>query len=412
MPHPARPFIGTVFLVMLVLGACSGGGGSNGASPARSSTTTTAPGPSTTTTAPEASTTAPGGSCDTPTVNVSGPSGQSTLVSDAKFATALAWAPDGRLFFAERAGTIKILTGSSMKVFTTVPTVTSDRSGFYSERGLLGLVLSPSFATDHFVYAFYSRNDYTTQVVVRFTECAGVASDETTLVTLPSGDDCCHKGGRLAFGKDGKLYVTLGDEHSVTTSTVGSSSSVPQDTSDVRGKILRYNPDGSIPSDNPFGADRAAWAAGLRNPFGIAFDTDGNAFVTSNGPTGDIGTPSTGYDLAFRVEAGGVYQWPACYGYSHLVPGATSCLGRPEPEWSSEESRMVPTGATWVDDKGPNPYAGHFVFCSFSGMRMFTPGSAHATLRDGPEECHLDVKEGPDHALYFSDEAKIYRLAA
>ncbi len=249
-------------------------------------------------------------------------------------------------------------------------------------------------------------------MVVRFTECAGVASDETTLVTLPSGDDCCHKGGRLAFGKDGKLYVTLGDEHSVPEDTVGSPSSVPQDPNDVRGKILRYEPDGSIPSDNPFGAESPAWVAGLRNPFGIAFDSDGDAFVTSNGPTGDIGTPATGYDLAFRVETGATYQWPACYGYSHLVPGATSCLGRAEPEWSSEESTIVPTGATWVDDNGPDPYAGHFVFCSSSSMRVFTPGSPHATLRDGPKECHLDVKEGPDHALYFSDETKIYRLAA
>jgi glucose/arabinose dehydrogenase len=404
VPNPARPLIGPVLLVAVLLGSCSSGSGSTEANRTEPSSTTT--------TAPEPTTSSPGNSCDTPAVKVSGPPGQSTLVPDANFATALAWAPDGRLFFAERAGTIKIVTGSSVKAFTTVPTVTSDRNGFYSERGLLGLALSPSFATDHFVYAFYSRNDYTTQVVVRFTECAGVASDETTLVTLPSGDDCCHKGGRLAFGKDGKLYVTLGDEHSVAESTVGTTSSVPQDTNDVRGKILRYEPDGSIPNDNPFGADSPVWVAGLRNPFGIAFDTEGDAFVTSNGPTGDIGTPATGYDLAFRVEAGGRYQWPACYGYSHLVPGATSCLGRPEPEWSSEESTIVPTGATWVDDNGPDPYAGHFVFCSSSGMRVFTPGSPHATVQAGPKDCHLDVKEGPDHALYFSDETKIYRLAA
>ncbi len=342
---------------------------------------------------------------------MSGSAGQSAFVNDARFVTALAWAPDGRLFFAERAGTIKIATGGTAKAFATVPTVTSEKSGFYSERGLLGLALSPDFSSDHFVYAFYSRDDYATQVVVRFTECAGKARDETTLVTLPSGADCCHKGGRLAFGNDGKLYVTLGDEHSVAEDTEGSASSVPQDPNDVRGKVLRYDADGSIPSDNPFGADSPVWATGFRNPFGIAFDANGDAFVTSNGPTGDIGAPSTGYDLAFRVEAGGRYQWPACYGYSHPLPDSSSCLGRPEPEWSSEESTIVPTGATWVDDNGPGPYAGHFVFCSTSGMRVFVPGSPHATLRDGPKECRLDVKEGPDHALYFSDETKIYRLA-
>ena len=71
--------------------------------------------------------------------------------------------------------------------FATVPTVTTERGGGYSERGLLGLALSPSFATDHFVYAFYSRNDFSTQVVVRFTDCAGVASEPTTLLTLPVG---------------------------------------------------------------------------------------------------------------------------------------------------------------------------------------------------------------------------------
>ena len=245
-----------------------------------------------------------------------------------------------------------------MHEFARVPALTSEPSGFYySERGLLGLALSPSFATDHFVYALYSERNGTSQAIVRFTDCAGEARDETRLVTLPAGDDCCHKGGRLAFGPDGRLYATLGDEHAVDPDTVGSPTSVPQDPQDPRGKILRYEPDGTIPADNPFGPDSPVWVAGLRNPFGIAFG-DGEAFVTSNGPTGDIGTPRTGYDLAFRVVGGATYQWPACYGYSHLVPGATSCLGRLEPEWSSENSTVVPTGATWVDDRGPGTVRG------------------------------------------------------
>jgi glucose/arabinose dehydrogenase len=343
-------------------------------------------------------------------VAVNGPAGESTFVADAGYVTALAWAPDGRLFFADRSGAIKIASGGKVTEFAHVPTVTAERSGGYSERGLLGLALSPTFGTDHSVYAFFSRDDYSTQVVVRFTDCAGTARDQVTLLTLPSGPDCCHKGGRLAFGPDGKLYVTLGDEHSVDTGTVGSESSVPQEPTDPRGKILRYEPDGSIPADNPFGPGVAAWATGLRNPFGLAFAPNGDALVTSNGPTGDIGTPSTGYDLAFHVDAGGRYQWPACYGYSHLVPGASTCLGRPEPDWSSETSTIVPTGATWVDDRGPAGEAGHFVFCSADGMRVFTPGTPHATLSAGPEHCVLDVKQGPDGALYYSDGTSIYRF--
>ena len=266
-------------------------------------------------------------------------------------ATALDFAPDGRLFFAERGGAIKIASGGQVATFTNVATVTTERGGGYSERGLLGLALSPTFATDHFVYAFYSRDDFETQVLVRFTECAGVASDPQTLVTFPSGNDCCHKGGRIKFGSDAKLYVTLGEQHAVTAGSVGRADSIPQDTADLRGKILRYNADGTVPADNPFGATNPVWATGFRNAYGIAFG-NGQTFVTSNGPTGDLGL-NRGNDLAFVITAGGQYQWPACYGYSHLTPGAASCLDRPEPDWSSESETVVPTGATWVDRPRP-----------------------------------------------------------
>jgi glucose/arabinose dehydrogenase len=404
--RPGR--IALLVLTTLVIGL-AGCGGSNArvARARRRAAPTTTP-PAATTTAP---TTAPPDRCSSPPVTVSGPAGQSVFVDDANVATALAWAPDGRLFFAERSGAIRIAANGTVTTFATVPTVTTERSGGYSERGLLGLALSPNFATDHFVYAFASQPDFTTQAVLRFRDCAGVASGPETIITLPSGNDCCHKGGRLAFGPDGKLYVTLGEEHSVTAGSVGSNESVPQDPSDVRGKILRYNPDGTIPADNPFGPGDPAWAEGFRNPFGLAFG-DGRAFVTSNGPTGELGLGS-GYDLAFEVTAGGRYQWPACYGYSHLTPGATSCLGRPEPHWSSEDATVVPTGATWVDRSGPALAAGHFVFCTYNaGMRIFTPGSPHATVESGPSQCRLDVKQGPDNALYFSDDGAIYRLAA
>ena len=249
-------------------------------------------------------------------------------------------------------------------------------------------------------------------MIERFTDCRGEARDPVTLVTLPAGGDCCHKGGRIAFGPDGNLYATLGDEHAVSRSSVGSETSVPQDPGDVRGKILRYHPDGTVPADNPFGAGNPVWATGFRNPYGLAFGGAGRAFVTVNGPTGDLGIGGRGHDLAFEPVAGGRYQWPACYGYSHPTPGAATCLGRPEPDWSSEAETLVPTGAAWVDASGPASYADRFVFCTYvAGMRVFTPGSPHATVANGPAECRLDVQQGPDHALYFSDEHAIHRLS-
>jgi len=321
----------------------------------------------------------------------------------ASFATALAFAPDGRLFYTERSGTVRVWQGGSSHVFATVRTVTTEAGGGYSERGLLGLAISPTFALDRYVFAFYSDANRTQQHVVRWRDCAGTGTGAAVIITLPSGPDCCHKGGRLASGADGKLYVTLGEEHT---------SGAAQNTHDSRGKVLRYNLDGSIPADNPFGGGNAVWAYGLRNPYGIAFSSTGQLAITSNGPSGDAGSPGTGYDtLIESVHRAQGFQWPLCYGYSHPL-AASTCRGRTPPDWSSENGTVVPTGAAFVDASGPAGYAGHLVFCTwYRGMLVVTPGSPNASVRSGPAGCRLDVKQGPDHALYYSDSTTIHRLA-
>ena len=320
----------------------------------------------------------------------------------ANYATALAFAPDGRLFWAERSGTVRVWQGGGSRVFARVTTVTTEPNGSYSERGLLGLAISPTFTTDRFVYAFYSDASYRTQHVVRWYDCDGSGLHPTIVTTLPAGNDCCHKGGRIAFGPDGKLYVTLGDEHDAPSA---------QSVGDVRGKVLRYNPNGTIPSDNPFGPTNPVWAYGLRNPFGIAFSPTGQLAITMNGPSGDAGSPGTGYDtLYLSVTRGAHYQWPDCYGYSHPLATST-CGGGVAPNWSSEASTYVPTGATFVDASGPAGYAGHLVFCTYDrGMAIASAGSPHATVRLGPSGCRFDVAEGPNHALYYSDTTHIYEL--
>jgi len=133
------------------------------------------------------------------------------------------------------------------------------------------------------------------------------------------------------------LYVTLGDNHTAAAA---------QNSCDVRGKILRYRADGSLPPGNLCGP---VYAKGLRNPFGIAFSPTGQIFVTNNGPSGEAGSPSTGYDTVYDVTAGGNYSWPTCYGYSHPL-SAPSCAGS-GPLWSSETSvisavSMVPLTRT------------------------------------------------------------------
>ena len=372
--------VGSVALLVALAG-CTFGGTAVKPSPSPSVAHSPSPKPSPSQSAALACA-APGGS---PAGNIS-----------AAFPVALAFAPDGRLFWAERGGTIKVWQGGAAQDFAAVSTVTTEPGGGYSERGLLGLAISPTFAQDRFVYAMYSEPDYAHQTVVRWTDCIGKGAARTTIVAnLPTGSDCCHKGGRLAFGSDGMLYVTLGDNHSAAAA---------QDSCDVRGKILRYRPDGTVPGGNLCGP---VYAKGLRNPFGIAFSSSGQLFVTNNGPSGDAGSPGTGYDTVDDVTAGGNYSWPTCYGYSHPL-SASSCAGS-GPLWSSEASTVVPTGATYVSASGPAGYAGHFVFCTFnSGGRIYQgPQSVTVAL----PQCKLDVKESPDHVLYYSDTSTIYRFA-
>lgn len=356
-----------------MLVACGGDG------PGGTASTTAGPGVTSTTEPP------PGDGC------ALGPQSPPLQPVRAASATALAFAPDGRLFWAERSGTVRVWQDGAARDFASVRVSTS------GERGLLGLAIR-----DGFVYAFYSDANGVDQHVVRWRDCAGTAQDEKTIIDLPAGSTCCHKGGRIAFGPDGALYVTLGD---LVTGDPA------QDTSDVRGKVLRYNADGSVPADNPFGAGNPVWAYGFRNPFGIAFGPRGELSVTNNGPSGDQGSPSTGYDTAIvAVRPGGNYQWPNCYGYSHPLRGR-SCAGQIDPDWSSEEDTAVPTGATWVDASGPAGLAGRLVFCAYvGGMRILTPGTPRATVAAGPGECLLDVKQGPDKAVYYSDAGRIYRM--
>ncbi len=379
-----------VLVVTAVVAAC-------GTGPAASTSRTAS---ATVSAAPPATATAPPATADPCVVGAQAPPAVSFA---ANFATALAFAPDGRLFYTERSGTVGVWQNGAPRTFARVPTVTTEANGSYSERGLLGLAISPTFTADRYVYAFYSDVNRTQQHVIRWRDCAGTGRAATVLITLPSGSDCCHKGGRLAFGKDGMLYETLGEEHTA---------SAAQRTSDVRGKVLRYRPDGSVPPDNPFGPTNPVWAYGLRNPFGIAVSPDGQIAVTNNGPSGDAGSPTTGYDtLILSLARGGGYQWPLCFGYSHPLAGPAGCAGRTAPDWSSESSTVVPTGAAWIDASGPRPYAGHLVFCSYdAGMLIVTPTGAHASVAHGPAQCRLAVVEGPDHALYMSDTGHIDKL--
>ena len=314
---------------------------------------------------------------------------------------ALAFAPDGRLFWAERSGTIKYwLNGPH--VFANIAVSTA------GERGLLGLALSPNFCRDGNVFAFASMPDNVTQEVVRWTESGGVGTNSTVIVpglpATPPGNttDCCHKGGRVAFGPDGFLYVTLGDTHTAPALNA-------QQQCDPRGKVLRYTAAGQ-PAGVGCGAN---WVRGLRNPFGIAFAPDGTLGITNNGPSGEAGTPcgSCGDEFDLVGKAGGVdYQWPYCWGYSHPFGGApANCNNLPGPQYSTEGGPNPKSSPYFVAPTGMTFANGHFLFCSYSPGHMYQFVQQGMVTDTGITGCNYDVKQAPSGALFTSDGGTIYR---
>ena len=307
----------------------------------------------------------------------------------------LAFAPDGRLFFNElRTGRVRIVEDGRLQDEPFASLQVVNRSG-YSEHGLLGLALDPDFASNHYVYVFYGEPDQDgeslRQRVVRFTEADGVGQDMTVILDdLPISGGCCHNGGRIAFGPDGKLYASIGDT---------GDSSLSQDDESLAGKILRVNPDGSVPDDNPFSGSRI-YALGIRNSFGLTFHpVTGALFIDETG--------SAGFDELDIIQAGGNYGWPEVRGIGDLSQYV-------DPIWTSGPVSVTPTGmAFYTGDVLPIP-ENDLLRCSWNtGMLEHVKMAPSFDHIDGIEDtslaCSLDVTAGPDGALYFSTTDTIYR---
>lgn len=235
-----------------------------------------------------------------------------TLAMNLNAATALTVAPDGRIFIADQTGPLRV-----WKEGRLLPSPALDLSGRvddYWERGLIGVTLHPDFPyTPHLFVVYVAKEPYPHHVVSRFTLLGDVADPASEFVLL-EGDDQRkfggsvphgHQGGPIRFGPDGKIYIGLGEQ------TAGRPS---QSLEALQGKILRINPDGSIPADNPFfekasGKYRAIWALGIRNPFGLAFQPEtGRLFVS------DVG--ASAWEEINEIKRGGNYGWPEAEGFS------------------------------------------------------------------------------------------------
>jgi glucose/arabinose dehydrogenase len=196
--------------------------------------------------------------------------------------------------------------GGRKKVVMKVPGVDTEAG----EGGLLGLAVSPDYAKDKLVYAYFtSSND---NRIVRF-RLGG--RTRTVLKGLEAAQ--FHNGGRIAFGPDRKLYATVGD--------AGNTSNAQSQTSQ-NGKILRMNPDGSVPAGNPIEGSRI-WSLGHRNPQGIAWDSKGRLWAAEFG--------QNKFDEVNLISKGKNYGWPVVEGRGSTQGGK---FVNPKVAWRTDEA--------------------------------------------------------------------------
>jgi uncharacterized repeat protein (TIGR03806 family) len=286
------------------------------------------------------------------------PDGFASQVVAAGFtgATAMAVAPDGRVFVCEQTGTLRVVKNGAL---LPAPALRLDVDSQW-ERGLIGITLDPRFADNGHLYVVYvSPRPFPHHVVSRFT-LRGDAADPTSETILLEGDDqrtmggaipAGHQGGGIRFGQGGKLYVSLGEQ------TAGDPS---QRLDTLLGKLLRLNPDGSIPPDNPFldrtaGKYRAIWAYGLRNPFGLSVQPHtGRMFVN------DVG--ASRWEEVNEAVRGANYGWPLTEGPT------TDPRFRPPLYAYAEGPQQSITGGVFYDParlQFPQQYAGRYFFADF-----------------------------------------------
>ena len=328
---------------------------------------------------------------------------ESVVASGLSSPTAMAFAPDGRLFVCQQGGALRVIKNDTL-LATPFLTVTTDSAG---ERGLLGVTFDPNFANNQWVYIYYTvPGSPAHNRVSRFTASGDVAISGSQTIILELNNLSTaqnHNGGALHFGLDGKLYIAVGENANATNA---------QTPGNLLGKILRIDASGAIPTDNPFfntasGVNRAIWALGLRNPFtfGIQPGT-GRMFIN------DVGE-GTWEEINDGLR-GANYGWPNCEG---ACSSPNPNFEDPIYQYSHAAGCAIVGGAFYnpPSSQFPPAYIGVYFFADLCGgwIRTLDPdnGNQVATFATGLSS-PVDLRVSADGSLYYLDRGRssVYRV--
>ena len=322
--------------------------------------------------------------------------------------TNIEFLPDGRMLVVELQGRIEILPPPYTQPDPTPFLQLTNVGSAGVQQGVYDIVLNPGFASNHFYYAFYTAGSPNRDRLSRFTANATltgtVAGSEVVLYQDPQDASSEHHGGALNFGNDGKLYFTTGEQFDAPSS---------QSLSSPRGKLHRINPDGTVPTDNPFfdgtgpNVD-SIWARGLRNPFRAFYDApSGRLYV------GDVGGNdySTAKEEVNLGAAGANYGWPDSEG-----PCAAPCTSPIYNYAHNGRDASITGGFVYHGTQFPSSYQGSYFFADYTQnwIRRLTfdaGGNVNGVFNFEPADGSLDgpygdivyLTEGPEGALYYVD---------
>ena len=312
-----------------------------------------------------------------------------TEISGLSNPTAMEIAPDGRIFVCQQGGSLRVIKNGTL-LATPFITLNVDPNG---ERGLLGIAFDPNFATNNFLYLYYTVPiDPRHNRVSRFTANGDVVvpGSETIIMELENLTSATnHNGGGLHFGPDGKLYVAVGENATASNA---------QTLSNRLGKMLRINADGSIPTDNPFfnqavGNNRSIWAFGLRNPFTFAFQPGtGRMFIN------DVGQ-NTWEEINDGI-AGSNYGWPDSEG-----PTSNPAFRAPLFAYTHAFGCAIAGGAFYnpATVQFPPSFVGKYFFADLCGgwIHFFDPATGTVSDFASGISLPVDLKVGADGSLYY-----------